>query len=84
MKLLSVIFIIALINLSIFVTFNESAVILNRNKRGYLTSSLKGAIVGGIANKALGGSAKKGALVGAAAGGLIKYIKRKNRQQLIY
>uniref|UniRef100_A0A914PI64 Exostosin GT47 domain-containing protein n=1 Tax=Panagrolaimus davidi TaxID=227884 RepID=A0A914PI64_9BILA len=46
--------------------------------------SLKGAIVGAIANKALGGSAKKGALVGAAAGGIYKYMKRRNRQQLVY
>uniref|UniRef100_A0AC34G1I3 Glycine zipper 2TM domain-containing protein n=1 Tax=Panagrolaimus sp. ES5 TaxID=591445 RepID=A0AC34G1I3_9BILA len=89
MKFLSVILIILLINLSIFVTFGEAAAAIKpeihqRNKRGYVTSSLKGALVGALANKALGGSAKKGAMVGAAAGGLVKYMRRRNRQQLVY
>uniref|UniRef100_A0A914PGU2 Glycine zipper 2TM domain-containing protein n=1 Tax=Panagrolaimus davidi TaxID=227884 RepID=A0A914PGU2_9BILA len=84
MKFLSILFIIFLINLSFFVSFGKSAAINPREKRGVVTSSLKGAIVGAIANKALGGSAKKGALVGAAAGGIYKYMKRRNRQQLVY
>ena len=48
-----------------------------RSQRGVLKNAFKGAVVGALGNKALGGSVKKGAMLGAATGVGMSFLRKK-------